>query len=108
MYGTDSEIPIFKLYQQLNGVFDFHIPVYAKSICRTDNLFYFFYEKQDQRVVKVKRKIRKLLEHDEQAIVKQYKQIALLDPDGIGHGIMPLKWHRKLAEFLDRTLKRML
>ena len=105
LYGTDSEIPIFKLYQQLNGVFDFHIPVYAKSICRTDNLFYFFYEKQDQRVVKVKRKIRKLLEHDEQAIVKQYKQIALLDPDGIGHGIMPLKWHRKLAEFLESVIK---
>lgn len=106
LHGTDSEIPIFKLYQQLNGVFDcFHIPVYAKSMCRTDNLFYFFYEKQDQRVVKVKRKIRKLLEYDEQAIVKQYKQIALLDPDGIGHGVMPLKWHRKLAEFLESVIK---
>lgn len=106
LYGTDSEIPIFKLYQQLNGVFNcFYIPVYAKSICRTDNLFYFFYEKQDQRVVKIKRKIRKLLEHDEQTLVKQYKQIALLDPDGIGHGVMPLKWHQKLAEFLESVIK---
>ncbi|MEH2940803.1 hypothetical protein [Lawsonibacter sp. JLR.KK007] len=103
---SDSEIPIFMLYQQLDGMFDcFHIPVYAKSMCRTDNLFYFFYEKQDLRVVKIKRKIREILRREKHALVKRYKEIAFLNPDGIGHGIMPLEWHQRLAEYLESVIK---
>lgn len=81
---NDSEIPIFMLYQQLDRVFDcFHIPVYAKSMCRTDNLFYFFYEKQDLHVVKVKRKIREILRREKHALVKRYKELCFWTQTGL-------------------------
>ncbi len=104
--NCDSERPIFRLFNQLDGLFEYsQFPVYAKTMCRPEDMFYFFYEKEDQSICNVKRRIRKQLKHENLALFQSYKQIAFLSEYGIGHGIMPKEWHMQMANWLETVIK---
>jgi len=94
----------YELYQKMDGLFDFaEFPIYAKTFCRAEDMFYFFYEKQDQKIVSVKRAIRKLIDNK---VTEEYKEKAFLSEDGIGNSTMPLEWHEGLAEWLEGIIKK--
>lgn len=101
-----AEERIYQLYQQLDGIFDCgKFPIYAKTMCRDEEMLYFFYEKQDRQICSVKRQIRKMIDSDPN-IVETYRELALLSHDGIGKSAMPIEWHWELAEFLDGIIRR--
>lgn len=94
----------YQIYQRLDGLFDYsHFPIYAKNICRAEDMLYFFYEKQDSILVKVKKHIRKLIND---SVADEYKKLAFLPELGIGNSCMPIEWHRNLAEWMEALIKR--
>lgn len=98
------DVVLYQIYQKMDGLFDCgQFPIYAKQICPPDNMLYFFYEKQDPQIIKVKKCIRQLINDD---IANEYKEKVFLSKDGLGNSAMPLKWHQELAEWLEGIIKR--
>lgn len=101
-----GEEPIFKLYQQLDGIFDyeaFPFPLYAKTLNHSESVLYYFYERQDDKLRKVQRKIKNVITNDD---VNFYCTHVFCSDDGVGKSVMPLAWHRKLAEWLENIIRR--
>lgn len=96
---------MYQLYQKLDGLFDYtRFPTYANTFCRPEDMFYFLYEKQDTKIVRVKKIIKKLI--SESDAVNEYMEKAFLSENGIGRSVMPLKWHEELAEWLEKIIRR--
>ena len=95
---------IYQVYQKLEGLFDYsHFPIYANSVCSAENMLYFFAEKQDLEIIKVKKSISKIID-DKTA--DEYKHLAFLTAPGIGNSFMPMWWHWDLAEWLEKVIRQ--
>lgn len=95
---------IYQIYQQLDGIFDFTafpFPIYAKTMNHIDDLMYYFYDKQDDNVRKAKRYIQKMLTEQD---VEEYKERMFMGEDGAGKSIMPIEWHERIAEWLEKMI----
>lgn len=101
-----SEEPIFKLYQQLDGIFDyeaFPFPLYAKTLNHAESVLYHFYDRQDDKLRKVQRIIKKVITKDD---VKNYCKLVFCSKDGFGKSVLPLAWHKNLAKWLESIIRR--
>ena len=87
-------------------MFDYsNFPLYANTIFNPEDMFHFFWEKRDEKICKVKRTITKLLNSNDKELVEHYKEIAFMGQEGIGQSHMSIKWHRKLAEWLEQVIQ---
>lgn len=101
-----DEEAIYEIYSKLDGMFDYsNFPLYANTIFNPENMFHFFGEKRDEKICKVKRTITKLLNSNDKEFVEHYKEIAFMGQEGIGQSHMSIKWHRKLAEWLEQVIQ---
>jgi len=100
------EEPIYQLYQQLDGIFDYSgypFPQYANTICHAESMFYYFFEKQDEGIRKIARRIKSLISDE---IVQEYKEKVFLSRDGFGRSAHSLGWHKELAEWLESLIRK--
>lgn len=97
------EHPIYQLYQQLNGIFEYRrFPIYTKTLCRPEDMFFFYYNNKDCKISKVRSRIKKLLTAEK---VEEYKAKAFLSEEGFGKSVMPKKWHMELAKWLESIIR---